>query len=96
MADETALIRMNPEKTLIEVETPDGEEWGPIEWPADQLVVCAAEGQEPFVVVLEGYEGLKANTCYALVEIPTLIEEDEIDPDGDDPDGGEEIPAAAA
>jgi hypothetical protein len=99
MADETAVIRMNPEKTLIEIETPDGEEWGPLDWPADNLIVCAEEGQDAFVAVLEGYDGLKSNTVYQLVEVATLTEEAEIDPDGDDdddgPDDGEEVAAAA-
>lgn len=77
MAQDPAVIRMNPEKTAIEIETPDGQEWGPLPWPPDQLVVMAQQGGEAFLAVLEGYEGLKSNTVYALIEVDTLLEEDE-------------------
>jgi hypothetical protein len=87
MADQ-AVIKMNPEKTLVEIETPDGQEWGPLAWPSDQLVVMSQQGSEAFLAILEGYDGLKSNTVYALVEVETLVEEDDTltDPDPGDPE----------
>jgi len=85
-----AVIRVNPERTLVEMDTPDGEEWGPNEWPEDQLVVLSDEtkpGSKSYVAVLDGYGSLKPNTIYELVEVATLTEEDEITDDGDEDEG---------
>ncbi len=85
-----AILRMNPARTLIEMETPEGAEWGPLDWPEDQLVVCAdPEGGDAYLAVLDGYEGLEANTIYKLVKIETVTEEDDhlgedVDDDEDD------------
>lgn len=73
-----AVIRSNPDETLVEIETPDGEFFGPEDWPDDGIMVCA-DDQDPskcYLAVLDDdYGALKANTLYQLVPVSTLTEE---------------------
>ena len=75
---------------MLEAELPDGTEYGPVDWPDDNLVVLAdpAQPDNAYLAVLdEPYEGLTPNTLYKLVPISTLVEEVE---DFDEDDEGEE------
>lgn len=83
--DNTAILRVNPERTLVEIDSPDGQEWGPESWPEDQIIILSDEekpASDSYVAVLDGYGNLKPNTLYKLVEVATLVEEDDLD--GDD------------
>ncbi|MBF6570517.1 MAG: hypothetical protein IVW54_16745 [Candidatus Binataceae bacterium] len=84
-----ALIRVNPERTLVEVETPEGEEWGPEPWPEDQLLILSDEEDpdgESYVAVLDGYGNLEPNTLYKLVKVTTLTEEDDLTEEEEQPE----------
>jgi hypothetical protein len=86
-----AIIRTNPEETLVEFDTPDGE-YDPVEWPEDGLVVLEDDKGSPlFLAVLEEGHGLKANTVYQLTEITTVVEEsDDVVIEGEEEDEEEE------
>ena len=98
----TGVIRVNPERTLVEVDTPDGDSWGPEPYPAsdeDGLIILSDEdkpGDASYVAVCDGYGNLKPNTIYQLVEVGTILEEDaaltEGDEDEDDDDDDDEEP----
>lgn len=81
-----AVLRVNPERTLVEIDSPDGEEWGPEPWPEDQIIILSDESKpesDSYVAVLDGYGNLEPNTLYKLVKVTTLVEEDDIT-EGDD------------
>lgn len=83
---QTAILRINPDRTHVEVETPDGTEFGPSEIPKDGLLVCVddeGDGTDACVAVVGEYAGLPGNTVYRLVPIETMVEDDcELDLDG--------------
>jgi len=88
-----AILRINPDRTVFEVVTPEGTQFGPEETDEESSVLEDQEGA-CFMVVFEGYEILKPNTVYRLVEVETMVEEvDEFDDDGDDDGPGEEAVA---
>ena len=95
----TGVIRVNPERTFVEVDTPDGESWGPEPYPGsdeDGLIILSDEdkpGDASYVAVCDGYGNLKPNTIYQLVEVGTVVEEDEtvgVDEDDEEEDEEEE------
>src|SRR5262245_10412445 len=92
------IIRVNPDRTLAEIVTPEGEEWGPETYPAgdeDSLIIMSDEdkpGEPSYVAVLDGYGNLKPFTLYRLTEVGTSMEETELsedDLDDDDEDDQE-------
>ena len=98
-----AKIRINPEETLVELETPEGVVFGPLEMPEDEdgepaEPIFMVDDENPsgpaYIALVSAYEGLKANTVYQLVEVVTELEkdvdldDDEDDEDEDDEDGG--------
>jgi hypothetical protein len=92
-----AKIRYNPDHSLVEFAPPEGDEYGPIDYPDDDVVVLA-DADDPgnaFLAVLDdGYEGLKPNTLYKLVEVPTLTEQVdilEVDDDEEDEEDEDEV-----
>lgn len=91
------VIRVNPDRTLVEVDTPEGIEWGPETWPGsedDSMLILSDEdapGEPSYVVILDGYGNLKPHTMYRLTEVPTSMEEAELsEEDVDDEDDEEE------
>lgn len=96
MAKAQGVLRVNPERTLVEVDTPEGIEWGPEPYPAsdeDGLIILSDEdtpGEPSYVAVLDGYGNLKPNTIYQLVEVSTLLEEAELTEDDDDDQGDDD------
>ena len=86
------VLRVNPDRTLVEIDTPDEQEWGPEPWPEDQLIVLSDEDSpesKSYVAVLDGYGNLKPNTIYELVEVSTLVEEEDLDGEDDEEATGE-------
>jgi hypothetical protein len=75
MAD--AKIRYNPDHSVVEFAPPEGDEYGPMETPDDEVVILA-DADDPgnaFLAVLDdGYEGLPPNTIYKLVPVATILE----------------------
>jgi hypothetical protein len=99
-------LRYNPARDMLEAELPDGTEYGPEDYPDDNLVVLADPNQpdNAYLAVLEeAPAGLTANTLYKLTPVSTLVEEvedfedDEEDEDetGDEEEDDEEEPAKA-
>ena len=85
-----AKIRINPEKTLFEVTTPDEEVYGPLELDEDPFAICADEGTGFLAVTGENDYGLEVNRVYQLVPVETEVELDALITEEDDE---EEIPA---
>lgn len=73
-----AKLRFNADKTLVEIENPAGESFGPMEIPEDKIIMLCDEDepQNPaYVAVVGDYDGLAANTLYQLVPVQTEVEE---------------------
>jgi hypothetical protein len=95
MAD--AKIRYNPDHSVVEFAPPEGDEYGPMETPDDEVVILA-DADDPgnaFLAVLDdGYEGLPPNTIYKLVPVATILEtvdDLEADEEEDDEEDEEEV-----
>lgn len=80
-----AKIRMNPDHTAFEFITPDGESYSAGEEAMDDCTVLGSS----YLAVAGEFEGLKPNTMYKLVEIPTEVEEDADIEDEDDEENEE-------
>ena len=92
-----AIIRSNPEETQVEFETPDGEAYGPLDWPDDNLVVLADETDPNkcyLAVLSDEYGVLKPDTLYHLTPVATLTEEvDEFEDEEEEEEEAEDEPA---
>ncbi|MFZ1005573.1 MAG: hypothetical protein WAN65_01970 [Candidatus Sulfotelmatobacter sp.] len=74
-----AKLRFNSDKSLVEIETPAGESFGPMEIPEDHIIMLCDEDepQNPaYVAVVGDYDGLDAFKLYQLVLVSTEVEED--------------------
>lgn len=93
MAD-TAIVRINPERTNLAVERPDGTVFGDTYEPGSYLMLADEDTPDddcPCIVVMGDYPGLKSNTVYRLVPIDTMIEEGaDLDDDGEGEPGDDE------
>jgi len=92
MAD--AKIRYNPDHSVVEFAPPEGDEYGPMETPDDEVVILA-DADDPgnaFLAVLDdGYEGLAPNTIYKLVPVATILETvDDLEADEEEEDDEED------
>ena len=82
-----AKIRINPEHTVFEFITPDGESYCAGSEAMDDCTVLGSS----YLAVAGEFEGLKSNTMYKLVEISTEVETDaDIEDDDDEDDEDEE------
>ena len=81
-----AKIRINPEHTAFEFITPDGESYSAGSEAMDDCTVLGSS----YLAVAGEFEGLKSNTMYKLVEIPTEVETAADIEDDDDEDDEEE------
>jgi hypothetical protein len=95
----SAKIRINSDRSLIEIETPEGEIFGPMECPQDEKdedgdlllaepIFCTDEenpDSPAYICVVSEYEGLRTNTVYQLVPITTEVQLDaELEEDEDE------------
>lgn len=75
---EKAILRSNPDESRLEIEMPDGNEYGPLDWPEDDLVTFGddADPTKQYIVALsDQYPPLKENVIYQLSEVGTVTEE---------------------
>ena len=82
----SAKIRINSDSSLLEIETPEGDVYGPLEFPepdnggdlgevADPIFLVDEDNPEnSFIATVSAYEGLKPNTLYRLVPVETEVE----------------------
>lgn len=80
-----ALIRYNANRSAFDVTTPEGEQYDPLEFPEDCITVLEGEEGGNYILIHDGYEsdgGLKPDTLYRLVEVPTTVEEGTLDVEG--------------
>jgi len=85
------ILRLNPDKTIAEIETPAGDTFGPEDVSEDPFVICCdAETPIPYVVLAGEFPGLKSNTAYQLVEVATDVIEGDLELPEDDDDEDEE------
>jgi|SRR6185369_629970 len=83
------ILRYNTERTAFEAQV-DSQKFDPIGWPETQLQLLI-DGPEPFLAVLEGFEGLKSHTIYQLVPVSTMVKMDlVVDPEDLDDETDEE------
>ena len=71
-----ATIRWNSEQTLYEIETPEGDVFTDSKDKGDPTALLVCDDGTAYLGVLEEMEGLKLNTLYRLVEVPTAVEPD--------------------
>lgn len=73
-----AVVRTNPDESLVQVVFPDGSASDVLE-PEDDHIIFSDPDQpgESFVLMLDDYEGLKGGTLYRLVEVATMAETDQ-------------------
>jgi len=104
-----AIIRKNSDNTILELETPEGVVFGPMEMPEEQdgepaEPVFLVDDENPngpaYIATVSEYEGLKANTVYQLVPVVTEVEqnaelEDPDDEDDEDDEDGILVEAGA-
>ena len=93
----SAKIRINSDSSLLEIETPEGDVYGPLEFPEapddeteDPIFLVDEDNPEnSFIATVSAYEGLKPNTLYRLVPVETEVElnaeleEDDEEEEGD-------------
>lgn len=85
-----AKLRTNPDLTLVEIETPEGETFGP-EVIEDEII-CKGDGKAYLAAVGE-HDCLDPDSLYELVKVETDIERDvelEEEEDGEDVEEDEE------
>lgn len=93
-----AKIRTNPDESLLELETPEGIVFGPMEMPegedgepAEPIFIVDEDNPTgpAYIATVSAYEGLKPNTIYQLVEVVTELHTDmELELEEDEEDGG--------
>lgn len=86
----SAKLRFNPDKSLVEIELPDGQVLDPMETPAaeddDPIVMLVDEEDEnapSHLAVIGEYPGLRTQTVYQLIPVETSVEFD-VDLDEED------------
>jgi hypothetical protein len=92
-----AKLTFNPDKSLVEIETPSGEVLDPIEVSFDEdgnldpiFLVDEENPDAPAFVAIAGeYAGLKTNTIYQLIPVLTEVEEG-VDLEADDEEDDED------
>lgn len=101
-------FRINADSSLVEIETPEGDVYGPLEMPTAELMdedadpiflVDEDNPENSFIATVSEYEGLKANTLYRLVPVETELElnaELEEDEDDEEEEGGDVLVEAGA
>jgi hypothetical protein len=71
-----AKLQYNEGRTQFEATTPEGVEFGPIDFPEDCISFLEGEGDQPsYVVIHEGFDGLEPDTMYQLAAIDTTVED---------------------
>jgi hypothetical protein len=71
----SARIQYNKDRSAFEATTPEGVEFGPIDFPEDCISFLEDDGQPSYVVIHEGFEGLEPDTMYRLVPVNTAVED---------------------
>jgi hypothetical protein len=75
VAHMAATLRYNADRSCFEVLTPEGDEFGPIEFPEDCISVLEGDAGPSYLVIHAGYDGLEPDTLYRLVPVVTEIQE---------------------
>jgi hypothetical protein len=95
----SAKIRINSDSSLVEIETPEGDIYGPMEMPTAELEgedadpILLLDEDNPYIATVSEHKGLKAHTVYRLVPVETTLElnvemEEEDDEEEENEDGG--------
>jgi hypothetical protein len=96
-----ARIRTNPDETLVELETPEGDILGPLEiydedGEGEPIFIVDEENPNApaYVAIVAEYDGLLVKQVYQLVPVVTEVElnAELEDPDDDDEDDDEDVP----
>jgi len=92
----SARLRFNPDKTIVEIETPEGETVSVNIDDDEDVPIFVVNEDNPddpaYVAIAAKYKGLRANTVYKLVPVQTIVELnaelEEDEEEEDEEDGG--------